>query len=185
MLVDNGQSIVDFLYFGEANIFQEHLDSFLNIAEELQLKGLNGAEGGGGEEGIGANHPEQTYQTKVPRNDTQRNNDTIQTQSQSYYEDQITSSMAVALPKDMHELDGKIDTMMGRSENVVRHGTKQMIKAYVCQVCGKEGVRNNIRNHIEWNHLAGISIPCSLCEKTYRSRVALRKHKSICHANSI
>ena len=33
-------AIVDFLYFGEANIFQEHLDSFLNIAEELQLKGL-------------------------------------------------------------------------------------------------------------------------------------------------
>ena len=50
-------AIVDFLYFGEANIFQEHLDSFLNIAQELQLKGLHGPEGGGGEEGIDANLP--------------------------------------------------------------------------------------------------------------------------------
>ena len=35
-------AIVDFLYRGEANVFQENLDSFLAIAEELQLKGLMG-----------------------------------------------------------------------------------------------------------------------------------------------
>ena len=33
-------AILDFLYFGEANVFQENLDSFLAIAEELKLKGL-------------------------------------------------------------------------------------------------------------------------------------------------
>ena len=33
-------AIVDYLYCGEANVFQENLDSFLAIAEELQLKGL-------------------------------------------------------------------------------------------------------------------------------------------------
>ena len=30
-------SILDFLYFGEANVYQEDLDSFLAIAEEIQL----------------------------------------------------------------------------------------------------------------------------------------------------
>ena len=35
-------AIVDFLYCGQANICQENLDSFLAIAEELQLKGLVG-----------------------------------------------------------------------------------------------------------------------------------------------
>merc|ERR1719342_1111340 len=35
-------SILDFLYFGEANIYQEDLDSFLAIAEEIKLKGLTG-----------------------------------------------------------------------------------------------------------------------------------------------
>ena len=30
---------VDFLYYGEANIYQENLDNFLTIAEELDLKG--------------------------------------------------------------------------------------------------------------------------------------------------
>ena len=35
-------AIVDFLYLGEANVFQENLDSFLALAEELKLKGLTG-----------------------------------------------------------------------------------------------------------------------------------------------
>ena len=34
-------AIVDFLYYGEANIYQENLNTFLTIAEELNLKGLN------------------------------------------------------------------------------------------------------------------------------------------------
>ena len=33
-------AMVDFLYYGEANVYQEDFDSFLAIAEELQLKGL-------------------------------------------------------------------------------------------------------------------------------------------------
>ena len=35
-------AIADFLYHGEANIFQDNLDAFLKIAEEFQLKGLTG-----------------------------------------------------------------------------------------------------------------------------------------------
>ena len=35
--------IVDFLYFGEANVFQENLDSFLALADELRLKGFTGS----------------------------------------------------------------------------------------------------------------------------------------------
>ena len=33
-------SILDFLYFGQANIYQENLDSFLAIADEIKLNGL-------------------------------------------------------------------------------------------------------------------------------------------------
>ena len=36
------EAIVDFIYQGEANIYQEDLDDFLALAEELQLKGLTG-----------------------------------------------------------------------------------------------------------------------------------------------
>ena len=39
---ENLTAMVDFFYYGEANVFQENLDSFLVLAEELQLKGLRG-----------------------------------------------------------------------------------------------------------------------------------------------
>ena len=42
---DDLMAIVDFLYLGEANIFQDSLDSFLALAEELQLKGLTNTNG--------------------------------------------------------------------------------------------------------------------------------------------
>ena len=33
--------MVDFLYHGEANIFQENLESFLALVEDLQMKGMS------------------------------------------------------------------------------------------------------------------------------------------------
>ena len=42
MKSENLEAIIDFLYRGEASVYQEDLDSFLAIAEELQLKGLTG-----------------------------------------------------------------------------------------------------------------------------------------------
>ena len=39
---DDLHAILDFLYLGEANVFQENLNTFLAIGEELQLKGLLG-----------------------------------------------------------------------------------------------------------------------------------------------
>merc|ERR1712204_48585 len=43
MKSENLLAIVDFLYFGETNVYQNNLDSFLAVAEELQLKGLMGS----------------------------------------------------------------------------------------------------------------------------------------------
>ena len=38
-------------------------------------------------------------------------------------------------------------------------------KVRICKVCGKEGSRKNIMDHIEANHIIGVSIPCDLCGK--------------------
>ena len=39
---ENLVAMVDFLYCGVANVYQENLDAFLSIAEEFELKGLTG-----------------------------------------------------------------------------------------------------------------------------------------------
>ena len=40
---DNLSAMVEFLYNGEANVDLENLDNFLALADDLKLKGLNGA----------------------------------------------------------------------------------------------------------------------------------------------
>merc|ERR1712204_146022 len=56
-------AMVDFLYFGEANVYQENLDSFLAVAEEFQLKGLMGS---GAEEEVEENN-KPPVQKKAPK----------------------------------------------------------------------------------------------------------------------
>ena len=117
-------SIIDFLYYGEANVYQEHLDTFLNN-----------------------------------------------------FEDHLSTGQAAVIQKgdfsgELEELD-----MIGRGENMIAKGSA-MIKVYVCQVCGKEGASTTqIRDHIEANHIEGISIPCNSCQKAFRSRSAFRQNK--------
>ena len=64
--------------------------------------------------------------------------------------------------------------MMVVSENANPY---QQGRARICKVCAKEGSYKNIMDHIEANHIAGISIPCSLCGQVVKTRNALRKHK--------
>ena len=57
-------------------------------------------------------------------------------------------------------------------------------RAKMCKVCGKEGIWNQIRDHIEANHITGISIQCDLRGKSCKSRNGLAKHKSRYHRSN-
>ena len=199
MKSDDMLAIVDFLYYGEANIYQENLNTFLNIAEDLKLKGLNGTEDGDEQRGgDGRNPQKKTYNPPVPSAGTHRNNDIFKTEipsknnsstSQTNSEDHITFNMAAAFPKhefsgDMKALDEKIESSMCRSEHMIGQDPKRMEIAYICKVCGKEGKKGNIKSHIEGIHLEGISFPCNFCKKTLTSRYSLGKHNSRFHVDS-
>ena len=91
----------------------------------------------------------------------------------------------VALPSnhsgDLDQLEKMVKSMMEKSKN--NYGDRKT-KADRCKVCGKEGMSNAIKDHIEANHIEGIVIPCNLCEKTFRSRNALRLHNRSHHTRS-
>ena len=74
---------------------------------------------------------------------------------------------------DLQELDEKVKSMMEKSQNLIPSGKE---RAKICKVCGKEGAGIAIRDHIEANHLEGVSLPCNACGKDFRSRMILRKH---------
>ena len=96
-----------------------------------------------------------------------------------------TTETAVALTDlttnytDVGNLDQQVKSMMIFSDNAAPG--KQTGRARICKVCGKEGSWSQIRNHIESNHITGISIPCDLCGKSFKSRNILDNHKSLQH----
>ena len=94
--------------------------------------------------------------------------------------EEINIERRIAIPNfvsgDLKELDEKVKSMMEKSQNLAPSGPAGS-KAKICKVCGKEGAGIAIRDHIEANHLEGVSLPCNVCGKEFRSRMILRKHK--------
>ena len=176
MKYDDLLAIMDFLYRGEANIFQQNLDSFLAVAEELQLKGLVG------ETAQRVEHFEVDKKPLVPT----FSQDNAKIQKSSFKRPNTSNEMqnprddrTLAIPRnfsgDLEQLEERVKSMMEKSQNKTANGRSF---ADICKVCGKEGEGRNIKDHIEANHLDGIVIPCNLCDKTFRSRQSLRHHKS-------
>ena len=165
-------AMVDFLYKGEADVSQEHLDSFLVLASDLKLKGLMSTDEAEVEKAnIASPQPEPTT----------NHNETYVQNTKLYGDEDIGSRRVVAKMENpsedfLAELDAKVKSMMEKSQNKISWGKGRMGKASVCKVCGKEGQIVAIRDHIEANHLEGIELPCNFCEKTFRSRNALRRH---------
>ena len=89
----------------------------------------------------------------------------------------VDTERRVAIPNELsghlRELDDKVKSMMEKSQNRSSDKTK---RANICKVCGKEGQWVAIRDHIEANHLEGVSLPCNFYGKEFRSRQMLRKH---------
>ena len=172
-------AMVDFLYYGEANVNQECLDVFLGLAEELKLKGLTGSSSDGNiEEGLRnkVTAPEKNIEER--KHSVTRTRDK-QKQSNVYHSNGKTDSSSVALVSaEADHLDKQIKAMITITENeIVVGGIKR--KAYACNVCGKEGQRANIMTHIEANHIeSNITHSCDICGKMSRSRNGLRLHKA-------
>jgi CRISPR/Cas system CMR-associated protein Cmr3 (group 5 of RAMP superfamily) len=77
----------------------------------------------------------------------------------------------VKVDNSVEKLDEKIETMMERSE-----GT------WKCKLCERSvKLKSHIKSHIEANHIEGISLPCNMCGKQFRSRASLQVHTSLYH----
>merc|ERR1712129_573489 len=103
-------AMVDFLYFGEANVYQENLESFLALAEELQLKGLIGsnAEKEVAEENtkpmIKKKHPTHVQKQTFTKKDTiipDRTADEVETSPTL----EGTVAVTDTVTSDLHDLD--------------------------------------------------------------------------------
>ena len=165
-------AIIDFLYFGETNVLQENLDSFLALAEELRLKGLTGTDNNVKEP------PGQTFENApIIKRETAKQ---IQNPSKLQYHTPIHVDTQVGVENssivgNLENLDEQIKSMMTKTDVKIANGQRHYLAQ--CNICGKQSASNNMPSHIEANHITGLSHACSICGKTSRSRDAVRVHK--------
>ena len=172
---ENLIALLDFFYRGQANVFQENVDSFLALAEDLQLKGLKFNQT---EREVGVNPSQTVMSQKLSKVKTEAPKD-----HQSLINKDFSGETGIVEPRiavaptqqttkntDIEGLDRDVKAMMIFNEN-----------KYICKMCGKRGNYSQMRNHIERNHMTGISVPCELCGTAYKSRHGLASHKSQFH----
>lgn len=189
-------SILDFIYHGVADIYQDDLEEFLVIAEGLKLKGLTG----GLEEFHGKDIPKNSNQklaSQPPRKEErQDNNEFSLTAKNEYYSSDISS----AQEHDQKEITTVIATNNHEPKVYYTGGTVKDLRSTLwsmiskngtiltCNVCGKtidKAVSKNgnqhMEKHVENIHVDGVTYECSKCDKTFRSRNALHKHTNTNH----
>jgi len=210
-------AIVDFLYYGEVEVFQENMSAFMAIADELKVRGLTGFDTESNEEldtNPKANKKNSKYKKRKQKEERPTQNfdlglikledaqtfplgvgDTIEPvleleennafEEQSAVEETAVFSNALAETEkgkkvavagpftDVEELDVQVMSMIQRTQNRTKDN-----KAFAdrCTVCGKEGYKREVKDHIEAQHLEGVSLPCTFCGKVFRSRNGLRHH---------
>ena len=196
-------ALVDFLYYGEANIEQENLESFLTVAEDLKILGLTRTEGmatkskeissgkGNGpvvkvkaedDIEIEDNGPEEDgeIQNNVPGSLLETST------APASAEDNLTdagSPQQLDTFADEDNIKTKVMSMMKFSENKVMSNKKPgttLGRARICKVCGKEGTYGTVWNHIEAKHLEN-SYSCFHCGKISKSRNGLAQHRAKDH----
>ena len=173
-------NILDYLYNGEIQIYQENLDNFLRIAQRFKLEGLLQ-----GEEQNGLQEPEVPERLQMKSNEDiiDGRNDNQEFKNNSYVakrdiniassnimrsRNEKVSTVVSTICDNIEELDEKIEEMIQRYEG---EGGK-----YQCTTCGKvSSQKSNAKDHAEL-HFDGLSFPCSHCSKSFRSRRILRYH---------
>ena len=179
---DDLMAMVEFLYNGEANVDQENLDTFLALANDLRLKGLNGKSEEGGENSDQVPPPSKVYEAElcssekkiIPLNDNQQNG--------IINHNQMEKALALINSTDK-DLDNQIRSMMRKSENNLKNFGHAQGKSRICKVCGKEGTMATIQKHIESNHITGFTHDCTVCGFTLKTRNALGTHMYNKHNN--
>jgi len=111
-------ALVDFIYYGEANVYQDNLDSFLAVARELQLKGLTGRSAEEEAEEVKVelnkklNSSESVQHGPKAKLDTPNSSANLETESPLEKDVDVTEFPVAA---DLQELDGHIKGIRDQS----------------------------------------------------------------------
>ena len=148
----NLQLILNYIYEGEVQLYQEQLDLFLNVAQKLQISGLLG----GNKEGDNIyEEPDQFYNHPKIQEEL---SSLVKSENDSYLVESKSKVNPISvIGHNQEEVNQKMNEILVRE-----------LDMYKCTVCGKFSKdSSNMKRHVEV-HIDGLSYQCSLCDKTFR-----------------
>ena len=183
--------ILDYIYHGEVNIYQEQLDSFLESAQKLEIEGLLGQAGDNQDSKEDLNEQQNVHHQNV---DLVRSDGEILVIPDATNTDHYEERSIVKIDND-----NKMRRQVTRAKDVAKFNveslTSEEIKRKIgelyekidggwrCLVCDHTNsgqMSSNIRMHVEI-HLDGLVYTCKLCSKEFRCRKDLNNHKTSHH----
>ena len=179
------------MYHGVAEIYQENLDDFLAVAEELQLKGLTGGKEPKDEQ-VG------DFQNKAAKNsnkNSEKNKLTLKEdfEAELYYDQESKDILSTTMMTTIGQ-PSQVTFNGGTAEDfktVVWSMISQSGTMLTCTVCGKtkdksldRQATHHMTSHVESLHVEGATYECARCEKTFRSKHALHCHTNKAHKPS-
>ena len=154
---DQLKAVVDFIYYGEVNILEQELKTFLIIAEELELKGL-------------AVESEEDKDTK-PQPDqlkgyTFDTSDSVDDANVDLEPSSDCKTRMALKSSDKQKINIPEETL-AKMESLFRKLKRG--EPFTCKVCQFNSKhRGHMREHVE-THMEGPRYPCNHCGKTMRS----------------
>ena len=169
--------ILDYIYEGEVQLFQEDLNSFLDVAQKLKINGLIGV-GTEDNKGILGKEDYRESDKETHRRFEEETSLSIgkkdRTRKMEFKENKAERIVSVITQHDTNVYE---EAKRAVDEILIKDGDN-----WVCKVCNKSSTRNSdMRKHAEL-HIEGLSFPC-LCGDTFRSRKQLINHKYKKHRN--
>ena len=163
--------VLDYIYQGEVQIFQQQLDTFLDVAQKLKVSGLisidNDNVEGEREKSSQVLDDHNDKFTEKKYNETEHIADETRVETYKIGEKKVRYNL---VSQNEMEIKSKVKELISRKEG-----------QFTCTACGKSGNdERNMLRHIE-THIHGVSYDCNICDKSFRSKNSLGCHTSIFH----
>ena len=167
--------VMDYIYHGEVNIYQEDLEKFLKISERLKLEGLRRGD-------FNFKSIQQADDKKLIYNDTYQIKQEIfpeRKKSERGIHEKIDDNETF----ESHNQNNKIIihseefTNIGELDaRIMEYVEKTVDGKWMCNICKRKmKSRGHAKEHVE-THIDGLSFPCQQCSFVAKSRHSFRDH---------
>ena len=164
-------NILDYVYNGEVQIYQEDLDRFLTIAQRLKLQGL-----------LTDDKKEKIDEDKIQEEVNEVKLEETISRGKLSRERKISEVQNVSKDTTVAAISINQEDIAHVSEKLNEHIETCEDGSFKCKLCGKteNKRRDAMRYHIE-THMEGLSYTCPICQKSFRSKNSFFVHKTRFH----